>query len=75
MEFFSFFPPARISIFSKVQIWDMSKFRLGFLLFVITFALFGSLAHALGQNIYDNLTTTQVARALVYYLEACKPNE
>lgn len=53
----------------------MSKFRLGFLLFVITFALFGSLAHALGQNIYDNLTTTQVARALVYHLEAYKPNE
>lgn len=49
----------------------MTKFRLSFLLF----ALFGSLAHALGQNIYDNLTTTQIIRALVYYLEACKPNE
>jgi len=53
----------------------MSRFRLGFLLFAITFALLVSLAHVLGQSISANLTAMQIIRALAYYLEACKPNE
>lgn len=54
----------------------MPELRLCFLLSPTTFALFGSIVHALEENIHDKLTTTQVVKELLfYYLEACKLNE